>query len=322
MVIWPMGCKKVKTIDEQIRLLNSDLYYAQPKIDGVRCIMFIDKEGNVSYTTRGSSVEDPSKTIDISHRLEHLPVSIPYLWDSILDGELFCEYLTSAKVAGMVSHRSTVEVNPDIVYKLFDVLKFRGKTMYDKTLNHRVKLMHNIHRELLSSDKIPKGIEIVRGTVAHKKELLEREFEAGREGIVVKNLSATYRIGEDKCLKPTNNWYKIKKKDTVDTIITGSLPPEEYYRDPQTNVIDLNRKTKPWLKGWIGSITFKFEENGVIYEGSCSGITDKLKERLSESHIIKPEYVGRCMEVEFFERTEDGNLRHPRFIRIREEIEK
>jgi ATP-dependent DNA ligase len=77
-----------------------------------------------------------------------------------------------------------------------------------------------------------------------KRGLLAEELESGREGIVLKNLQASYQFGTfQRDAKPANNWYKVKKKDTIDVKITGSEPPEQYYRDPVTGVYDLGRFT-------------------------------------------------------------------------------
>jgi hypothetical protein len=51
-------------------------------------------------------------------------------------------------------------------------------------------------------------------------------------------------------------------------------------------------------------------------------MTDDMKRLLSDGkHGVKQEYIGRTIEVEFFERNKYGNCEHPRFIRLREEVE-
>lgn len=319
--IWPMGCKKCKDENHIEQLINDPQYAGQVKIDGVRCILHFDKDGNVRFTTRGASVEDPSRPIEITHRMKHLTSPCPELADSIFDGELYNQNLTSAEVSGMITYKSTVEVDRGITLNIFDCIRLNGKNIFNLPWIIRVSRLDTVADKLRSLGFII--VPFVMTTEA-KRDLFQQELEAGREGMVLKNISAVYTVGKDKCMKPSNVWYKAKKHDTLDVIITGSDLPEQFYRNTATNEVNPNRNTKPWDNGWFGSITFKFtDEQGVEHSGACSGISDFTRQLMSDSHHqIKPEYIGRWMEVEYMEKTADGNLRHPRFVRVREEIEK
>jgi ATP-dependent DNA ligase len=133
---------------------------------------------------------------------------------------------------------------------------------------------------------------------------------------MLKNLDAIYY--PDK--RPSNVWYKVKKIDSVDAKIVGSEFPEKYYRDPKTRKEDRNRITKPWAMGWFGALVYQLEDGTT---GTVSGFDDAEKMVMSDGKwSVKPEYVGRYMELKFMEKTKDKKLRHPRFIRLREEIEK
>ena len=86
--IWPMGCKKTPDADKVEKLLADPNYVAQPKIDGVRCVLHFDSEGVAHYTTRGASLNDPETPLDITHRLSHMAVKIPKLAGFEFDGEI------------------------------------------------------------------------------------------------------------------------------------------------------------------------------------------------------------------------------------------
>lgn len=318
--IWPMGCKKIKNAEELEAIIDNPDYAAQVKIDGVRCILHVDGDGAVRFTTRGASVDDPGRPIEITHRLTHLCAPLKFVPDSIFDGELYSPKYTSAEVSGMISHKSTVDVDPCITLNIFDCLRFKGNTLINKVWTDRMWFLMG-SKEYLTGH----GFVVVPYVTEpdDKRQLYQGEIEANREGAVFKNKKAKYVVGKSKCMKPSGNWYKAKKHDTVDVVIVGSTEPEHYYRDPETNKQNLKRETKPWQMGWIGSIDFMFQSEGVKFYGSCSGLSDSMKTTLSDgNHGIKDEYIGRWMEVEFMEKTSDGNLRHPRFVRIREEEEK
>ena len=132
---------------------------------------------------------------------------------------------------------------------------------------------------------------------------------------MLKHLNSLYIPGK----KPANTWYKVKKVDSVDALIVGSCSPEKYYRDPETNKEDHNRITKLYQNEWFGALMYELEDGT---RGTVSGFSDEERERMSENYQVKPCYMGRWVELKFMEKTRDGKLRHPRFIRLREEVEK
>ncbi len=320
--IFPMGCKKTPDPDKVEQLLANPNYIAQPKIDGVRCVLHFDENGIAHYTTRGTSLENPEVPIDITHRLAHMAVRARKLAGLELDGEIWAPGYTSAEISGQVSYKSTVPVDRELKLHVFDILSISDKPVEHASLSTRMGLLMGID-PIFEAMPFLQRVPTAR-TEYEKRQLLAQELESGREGIVLKNLQASYQFGTYKRdAKPANNWYKVKKVDTIDVKITGSEPPEQFYRDPVTGVYDLGRTTKPWSEGWFGSITFEFQEDDKVYRGSTSGMTDYMKARMSDGkHNILPQYKGRIMEVEFMEKTADGNLRHPRFVRLREEVEK
>jgi ATP-dependent DNA ligase len=315
-----MGCKKIKSTDELEKILRDDNYIGQEKIDGVRGTIHVLHDGSLRFTTRGATLEDPDTPIDITHRLPHLTkYKIKALGGAILDSELYDPSRTSAEVAGIVNYKSTVPVPETIQPRIFDIPQdWRGNNLENTILSKRLKILGQVEVALMYKLDMFHFVPYVEGYET-KNAMLNDLLSRGFEGMVFKNLYSTYH--QDK--KKAGTWYKYKKKDTIDVKITGAKPPEKFYRDPETGQYDLSRLTKPYSKGWLGSIEFAFELKGHTYKGYCSGISDEIREKLSDGHhSIKLDYIGRVMEVEYMEKTSDGNLRHPRFVRIREEIEK
>lgn len=315
-----MGCKKIKSESELERILRDDNYIGQEKIDGVRGVIHVLHDGSLRFTTRGATLADPDNPIDITHRLPHLAkYNIKALGGCILDCELYDPNRTSAEIAGIVNYKSTVPVPQSILPQIFDIVEdWLGNNLENTILSRRLKVLGKVEAALMY--KLPEFsfLPSVEGYET-KNAMLHNLLAEGREGMVFKNLFSTYHQGK----KKAGVWYKYKKKDTIDVKIIGAKPPERYYRDTTTGVYDPSRLTKPWQMGWLGSIAFEFDKDGKKYLGFCSGISDEIREQLSDgNHGIKPEYLYRVMEVEYMEKTSDGNLRHPRFVRIREEIEK
>jgi len=67
------------------------------------------------------------------------------------------------------------------------------------------------------------------------------------------------------------------------------------------------------FEGQLGALVVNFE--GVTVNVG-SGLTDALRESI---WLDKDSHIGRLVEVEYHEVTPDKSLRHPRFIRFRDD---
>jgi ATP-dependent DNA ligase len=169
---------------------------------------------------------------------------------------------------------------------------------------------------------------LARGDAQREAELLKTTIDKATgkpkvlEGVMVKNPEGLY----DK--KKSRGWLKVKAEETEDLPVVGAFPGE-----PGT-------KYEHCLGGLI------VDRNGVDVRVG-GGFTDQEREALwqdwqdviAKPHIPEllrgakrggqvivadvPEHPtdlwGRLIEVEFHEVTPDGSLRHPRFIRFRDD---
>lgn len=309
--IFPMNAKAAK--DKFEELMYDDNYSAQEKIDGVRALIHISQEG-VKITTRGASVDSPDVPLDITHRIPCLEGWEPAeeLQNCIFDSEITIKGLDSSQIAGIVSYKSQVPIPEGLKFNVFDIINVNNTAIFILNQNARDKTLRNKESFFPS---FMKTLPIAYGTV-EKQRMFSDVISRGGEGIMLKNLKATYAPGK----RPSNTWYKVKKIDSTDAKIVGSEPPERFYKDPKTAKIDFSRETKPWELGWFGAIVYELEDGT---RGTVSGFTDTEKEEMSDGyHRVKRELIGKYIELKFMEKTKKGRLRHPRFIRIREEIEK
>lgn len=310
--IFPMNAKAAK--DKFNDLMDDDNYIAQEKLDGVRTLIRITSQGKVYVTTRGEAVDNPGIPIDITHRI---PMLIDWdppaeLLGSIIDCEAMIEGLDSAQTAGVLSYKSTVPIPEGLKFYAFDVLAAHRCLIYERTQAGRLEVLCEL------AVNFPEWIvRVPHFTGKWEKEMLLRQiWSEGKEGIMLKNLLAKYQVGK----RPSNAWYKVKKVDSVDAKIVGAAPPEVFYRDPKTGELDEERVTKPYAQGWFGALVYELEDGT---SGTVAGLDDEEKQKMSDGHHgLKPEYLGRYVELKFMEKTKLGKLRHPRFIRLRDPIEK
>lgn len=94
-------------------------------------------------------------------------------------------------------------------------------------------------------------------------------------------------------------WWKLKVEDTYDLIVTGiTWPTAGKYK----------------TMGWIKSLQCSTYINGVLTEvAHVSGMKENIRSKISEKDI------GRVVEVKANLLASQGRLKHPRFIRWRDD---
>lgn len=315
MNLFPMNAKAAK--DKFGELMENNMYFAQEKIDGVRALLYISSAGKIEVTTRGESVDNPGVPIDITHRIPMIEdwnnIPVPLL-GCLLDCEITIDGLDSSQIAGVVSYKSSVDIPKGMKFNVFGALGSSGKLHLKKYEWDRTQLALTMQFLELFPDWI-KAVPIAN-SVREKYDLLDSLWSQGKEGIMLKNKTGLYQPGK----RPANNWYKVKKVDSTDARIIGAEAPEQFYHDPDTNTFDLSRFTKPWERGWFGAVKYELEDGTV---GTVAGFSDDEKQLMSDGkHGILPMYIGQWMELKYMEKTKEGRLRHPRFIKFRGEVEK
>lgn len=112
------------------------------------------------------------------------------------------------------------------------------------------------------------------------------KLPAGYEGYVLKD-------GQRPGQAP---WLKVKDRDTVDLRIYDYVPGVGKY---------LNM---------VGSVKAKTDDG--LLNCSLSGMNDTVRDMLTKN---QEQFLGTVIEVAYTEATENGSLKHPRFIRFRED---
>jgi ATP-dependent DNA ligase len=275
-------------------------YTMEPKLDGVRCIVVKDSSGVWMYSRSGKSLED--KLPHLVQAFQEYPSS-----DFILDGELGYLEPNSTPVP-IMDFNATMRVigsSPDVAISKqiseerhhrrqihfigFDILRLNNRDYIANTEHglRRVILeefMYNFHPEY------PVDYTRMPVNVTWNNEAYNAYVLAGGEGVILKNPVARYAPGK----RPANNWYKVKKFESIDVQITGYTAGMGKY------------------EGMIGAITFEYKGR----EFKCSGMDDNTRVVVSNN---KEWYLGRWMEVRHFGFVGTEGLRFPQFLRFRED---
>lgn len=308
----------------------------EPKLDGFR-VTFIAKDGSGGFFTRtGKVIEDldhlvaptlealrhwvgvtrltngqPNPVLDFLATVSCVKMT-PQI---VLDGEIMPD-------SGQFNDVKRAMKEGRVVYNIFDML-----TWEDFDAMGAVELAY-LHRRLCVQDfnafakHVTDRIAMTDVTLANTHDeiqaIYQRHRAAGHEGAMVKSLTGHYHK------KKTYDWMKIKNEDTEDLPVVGVFQGQaggKYEGTIGGLIVDRNGvevrvsglddaiRAEIW-KLWFDTCMMIGLAPNVGYEG----VSFKLYEAGGPGPLL-----GRLIEVEFNEATEDGSLRHPRFVRFRDD---
>jgi len=172
----------------------------------------------------------------------------------------------------------------------FDIVYLEGRQLFDRTFRERQKMLESVIKA--TPGKFQLSEPLVTKDLKKAEKFYEDALYSGQEGVMVKNLDATYQPGR----RVAGGWLKVKPiMETLDLVITGAQ----------------------WgtgkRAGWMGSFvlscrdgeTGDFLECGMMGTGVKEKKTEDTDMTLKElTEMLKPLIKG-----------EDGNM-----IRIRPKI--
>jgi len=255
--------------------------YAQPKLDGIRCIA--TKDGLKSRT--GKDI------VAVPHIFESLQEFFTYNPDVILDGELYCDkfdndfnaichHVRKSKVT-----EESLEGAKVIEYHIYDIV---DTTMSFHERTDFIELHFGDESDFQSVDYIV----AVETQYVISKEMLDTLYgqwqEEGYEGQMI-------RLNEPYENKRSNTLLKRKEFQDAEYTILG-------WREGIGN-----------RAGTIGH--FKFEtEDGVQFNSNIKGDFEYLAGLLDEVDNL----IGKAATIKYFSLTPDGVPRFPYVIAIRD----
>jgi bifunctional non-homologous end joining protein LigD len=201
-----------------------------------------------------------------------------------------------------------------VSYLAFDLLAVGGRSLLDEPYQTRRRLLEQL--ALLPPAIVPPVFDDGPATVRASQ-------ENALEGVVAKRLHSTYRPG-----LRSPDWVKVKSEETAEFVVGGWRPGVRTIGAllvgiPQRSALDASGD---------GSLTYAGRCGGGISAAAERALLAALKplevdkspfgasiprEDARTAHWCRPELV---VEVRFGNRTPDGRLRFPRFLRIRPDM--
>ena len=269
------------------------------KWDGYRAVAEI-QDGSVSLYSRN--------LISFNQKFSPITDSLKkFRFEAILDGEIVVVDDQGHPDFQMLQDYQKSGTG-HLLYYVFDLLYFQGHDLTSLPLVRRKELLKRI---LPSAPKIKFSDHVWKEGVLFFKAAKEK----GLEGIVAKHSQSVYRVG-----RRSRQWLKAKTHLTQEGVIAGFTEP------------------KGRRRGFGALVLGVFEGDGLIFIGHSGGgfsaktikeIREKLEPIIKDEcpfkvepqtntpvTWVKPELV--C-EVAFHGWTDEGIMRQPVFLRLRED---
>lgn len=299
---------------------NSKDYIFEIKLDGYRAIASLDNKGKRFYSRNG--IDFSQKFSDIYDQLDS--AFIDTVKSIVVDGEIIAldtngsssfqrlqNYLRDKNNKSKGKDKDTrSNSKASLVYYVFDILFLNGKDLRGLELTDRKELLKKVIKKSSKSN-----IKLLKHIANNGEDLYDAACEQGFEGIIAKKKDSYYQSGIRSL-----DWLKIKSHKQQEAIIAGYTNPKGSRYFTGGLVLAVNEKTK--LK-YIGNVGTGFtEEELKRLEKLFKPVTvntptlDDYTGNESEVNWLKPQYI--C-EVKYSEWTEDGYLRHPVYLGLRED---
>jgi bifunctional non-homologous end joining protein LigD len=291
---------------------SSDDWVYERKLDGVRCLAY-GEDGRIRLRSRTGGDQGPAFP-EVVEALEAQQCP-----NMVLDGEVvaFDGDRTSFAALQPRIHLTNPErarrTGVAVFYYLFDLLHLDGNNTRTLPLRERKELL----RDLLDWQD---PLRFTTHRNADGEEYFEQACADGWEGLIAKRADAPYRSGR------TRDWLKFKCEQGQEFVIGG-------WTDPQGSREGFGALLLGYYSGGRGGSGGR----DLVYAGKVGTGFDhatlrSLHEQLSGVersapafergprlprqgvHWAEPRLVG---EVSFTEWTRDGQLRHPRFLGLR-----
>ena len=264
--------------------------YVSTKYDGLRALAFVNtRTEEVVFKTRNgleiTSVPNELKLELLERTIAGMLVLEEYYGNTVVfDGEI----LTGDFLESVSALRKKDKEAKDAKYYTFDILSNEQFVNRSSTLPqiNRTIILEKFFATFPGIGSVFLVKEEICWNEAEVMEAYKKRIDGGMEGVIVKNQSSPYQFRRSKA------WTKIKDIQTFDLEIIGVEEGKGKYT------------------GTLGALILN--HNGVSVK--ASGMTDNMR-----NHFWYNSPIGQIAEVDAQEVTRDGSLRHPRFIRLRED---
>ena len=280
---------------------DSDEHIFELKLDGIRCIAYIEPKSVVLQNKRHKDVTDIYPELSDMKKCVKKRV--------ILDGELVVlidgkPNFYALQKRSLMSDEFRIKLaakNDPVQFVAYDILYLDGKDLTNKPLTERKEI-------LIKTVTEGHGLSVSRYIEKNGKDFFELAKQEQLEGIVAKKKDGLYHIG-----KRTHDWVKIKVMQDEDLFVCG-YQPDEYgnVKDLILGYYDDNDKLQCRGKVYLG---VSESDRKIIGEFAKKNTVKRpWFEKYKNAVWLKPELIGTA---HFMHETESGGMRQPEWKGLR-----
>jgi bifunctional non-homologous end joining protein LigD len=284
------------------------------KFDGFRALAF--KRGAGVHLLSRNNKNFAEKFPEIVDAVASLETD-----DLILDGEIVALDKKGRSSFQLLQGIDTSE-RPPLVYYVFDILRLDGESLLKLPLDERKTRLERVLKNAPPEIRFSASLE---GKVG---KLLAHAQRLGLEGLIGKRPDSLYEAG-----RRSGAWIKLKLQHEQEFVIGGYTPPGGSRKHFGALIVGVYEGKKLICTGKVGTgfnqalLRSLHERFKKIPASECpfENLPDKNSRRYGQAitasvmktcHWLKPSLV--C-QLRFTEWTQDGRLRHPVFLGLRED---
>ena len=303
----------VRKFQDEKKNLSYPLY-VQPKLDGARCIIFLNLSPKKSPTISNVIMYSRQKKdyIGFDNIKTDLLLVLIDLWDfnkneSIyIDGELYKHGLSLQTISGAVRNpkRDDIDKYKGIQYWIFDI--FYPNTLKLK-FDERFEIMNDLF-DLLESNIIIKVPTIISESEIDQEKIYNQYLKKKYEGIILRNSDSLYLTDANKNSTKIRSKYVLKRKMT--------------YSD-EFEVVDFDEGKKGKDKGAIMWILKTHDDNNTFNATPKNTTYDERYNLFKEASIndgFKNKFKGRLMTIEYEDLSHDNIPLRAKSVGFREHL--
>ncbi|MEP6810886.1 MAG: non-homologous end-joining DNA ligase, partial [Chthoniobacterales bacterium] len=299
----PMQCKAVTKLPTEAH------WTFEIKFDGYRCIA-VKKGKVVTLFSRNEK-----KLNDRFPNLVEALVSLEH--DCTLDGEIVA--LDDAGRPSFQLLQNTIGRPLSVKFYIFDLLNRDGENLCGRPIEARRALLEELLPEVGDPLRLSPLLEAPPGQV------LEAVRKLGLEGVVGKKLGSFYEPG-----RRSGAWIKQRANQSQEFVIGGYVPGTHGFDSLLVGVYEEKRLTfvAKVKDGFVPRLRDEvFANFKHLRAPDCPFVNLPEKKNARRGEAITAEKMGECRwlktklicEVGFVEWTDAGNLRHAKFLAMRDD---
>jgi bifunctional non-homologous end joining protein LigD len=285
------------------------------KFDGYRVVAL--KSGQSVRLMSRNEKEFTARYSEITEAVADLNVR-----EAILDGEIVALDREGRPSFQLLQALEIGSARPKLAFYLFDLLRLNGKNLTKRPLIERREHLHRILDETADPIRFSATIK------GDPQRLLDEVRRRGLEGLIGKEAHSEYEPG-----RRSRSWIKLKCIREQEFVIGGFTPPEGARKHFGALLVGVYEGKSLRFAGKVGTgfnaamLRTLHQHMKAIEQSKCpfADLPARTQGRWSQNITpremklckwVKPELV--C-QVRFTEWTDDGKLRHPAFIGLRQD---